>query len=468
MRSGNADGAKGGRKMDVVEKIREGKKSAAVVEIPKQAEETEAVPPWVELSVWTPRMWTALQDGVKGGQWFSLIDKVWKRKNLESAYGKVARNRGCAGVDHISVSKYGQKLDYQLDLLRNSLIEGRYRTQALLRKHIPKEGGVETRPLSIPSVRDRVVHTATKQVIEPIFEKMFSENSFGFRPGRSNKDALRATVEALKSGKLYVVDADISKCFDTIPHEPLLERIGEQISDSRMMKLIGDFLKQGIMEAGEQWEAQEGTPQGGPLSPLLANIYLNPVDWLMHEKGYTSIRFADDIVILCEREEEARAALEHLREWMRGNGLSLNPDKTRMVDMNKHKAYFEFLGYKFYRTTQNRLRWFARAKSKKKLRSKIRPLTKRCNGHSMDEIIRKLNPILRGWFEYFKHSLPSDFQEVDGWVRMRLRSILRKRHKGRGRGHGSDHTRWPNAYFLELGLFSLVAARESLRSSASR
>ncbi len=150
------------------------------------------------------------------------------------------------------------------------------------------------------------------------------------------------------------------------------------------------------------------------------------------------------------------------------NGLRLNPDKTRLVDMTQPKAYFEFLGYKFYRTTQNRLRWFARPKSKKKLRSKIRPLTKRCNGHSMEEIIRKLNPILRGWFEYFKHSLSSDFRQVDGWVRMRLRSILRKRHKCRGRGRGSDHKRWPNAYFWELGLFSLVTARDSLRSSASR
>ena len=454
--------------MDAVEEVRQGKKSAGVVAIPKQAEETEALAPWVEPSVWTPRMWTALLNGVKGGQWFSLIDKVWKRENLESAYRRVARNKGCPGVDHISVSKYGQRLDDQLELLRGSLIDGSYRTQALLRKHIPKEGGSGTRPLSIPTVRDRVVHTATKHVIEPIFEKTFSETSFGFRPQRSNKDALRATVEALENGKLYVVDADISKCFDEIPHEPLLERVGEQISDSRMMTLIGDFLKQGIMEVGEEWEPQEGTPQGGPLSPLLANIYLNPVDWLMHAKGYTSIRFADDIVILCKSEEDAHAAREHLREWMRENGLRLNPDKTRLVDMTQPKAYFEFLGYKFYRTAQNRLRWFARPKSKKKLRSKIRPLTKRCNGHSMEEIIRKLNPILRGWFEYFKHSLPSDFAEVDGWVRMRLRSILRKRHKGRGRGRGSDQQRWPNAYFWELGLFSLVTARESLRSSASR
>jgi len=277
-------------------------------------------------------------------------------------------------------------------------MEGSYRTQALLRKHIPKERGREPRPLSIPTVRDGVVHTATKHVIEPIFEKTFSETSFGFRPKRSNKDALRATVEALKSGKLYVVDTNISKCFDEIPHEPLLERIGEQISDSRTMTLIGDFLKHGIMEAGEQWEPQEGTPQGGPLSPLLANVYLNPVDWLMHEKGYTSVRFADDIVILCES-EDALAALVHLREWMGENGLRLTPEKTRVVDMSKPKAYFE---------------------------------------------------------------------QVDGWVRMRLRSILRKCHKGRGRGGGFDQIRWPNAYFWELGLFSLVTARDSLRSSASR
>jgi len=248
------------------------------------------------------------------------------------------------------VSKYGERLDEQLGLMQSSLMEGSYRTQALLRKHIPKEGGRGTRPLS----------------------------------------------------------------------------------------------------------------------PLLANVYLNPVDWLMHEKGYTSVRCADDIVILCESEEEALAALEHLREWMGENALRLTPEKTRMADMSKPKAYFEFLGYQFYRTPQNRLRWFARPISTKKLRSKVRPLIKRCNGHSMDEIIRKLNPILCGWFEYFKHSLPSYFKQVDGWVRMRLRSILQKRHKGRGRGGVFDQIRWSNAYFWELGLFSLVTARDSLRSSASR
>jgi RNA-directed DNA polymerase len=454
--------------MDAMEEIWQGKTSAGVVAMPKQAEETEALAPWVEPSVWTPRMWTALEDGVKGGKWFSLIDKVWKRDNLESAYRKVSRNKGCPGVDHVSVNKYGQRLDKELEHLRNTLIEGSYRTQLLLRKNIKKEGGVGTRPLSIPTVRDRVVHTATKHAIEPIFEKTFSETSFGFRPKRSNKDALRATVEALKKGKLYVVDADISKCFDTIPHEPLLERVGEQISDSRLMGLLGAFLKQGVMDAGEEWEPQEGTPQGGPLSPLLANVYLNPLDWLMYEKGYTSIRFADDVIILCESEKESVAAMGHLKDWMRENGLSLNSEKTCMVDMNQPKAHFEFLGYQFYRTAGHKLRWFARPKSKKKLRSKIKPLTKRCNGHSMDAIIRKLNPILRGWYEYFKHSLSSDFREVDGWVRMRLRSILRKRHKRRGRGRGNDHNRWPNAYFWDLGLFSLVAARKSCNPSALR
>lgn len=455
--------------MDAMSTERIGKIPAKVAEPRPAGETNRASAPWVESSVWTDRMWTALQDGVRGGRWHSLSDKVWKRKNLENAFRKVSRNGGCPGIDHVTVQEYGRRIDKELDGLEWVLRENRYGPQMLLRKYIPKEAGGGNRPLSIPTVRDRVVQTAIKQVIEPIYEQTFHGNSYGFRPNRSNKDALRKVVELLKNGHLYVVDADISKCFDTIPHAPLMERVGEKVSDKRLLGWIGQLLGQGIMEAGSEWEPEEGTPQGGPLSPLLANIYLNPVDWVLEEHGHTSVRFADDMVILCRSREEADGALDLLRRWMRQNGLELSEAKTHTVDMSEPKAYFDFLGYRFYRTERNNsLRWFARPKSVQKLRSKIRPKTKRCNGHSLEAIVRRINPILRGWFEYFKHSVPSMMEEVDRWVRMRLRSILRKRSKRRGRGRGSDHQQWPNAYFRELGLFSLTVARADLCSSAQR
>ncbi len=438
----------------------EGSQSAEVAK-PIQAEES---PKWVEPTVWTPRMWTALEEGVKGGKWFSLIDKVWNEANLRRSFEKVARNKGSAGIDHVSIGKFEEELEEELTRASEALSKGTYRPQLLKRTYISKDGGKGRRPLSIPTVRDRVVHTAVRHVIEPIFERTFAENSYGFRPGLGCKKALREVNELLHGGWNYVVDADMRKCFDTIPHGPLIKRVEERISDRRMLELIKAFLKQGIMEGGEQWEPQEGTPQGGPLSPLLANIYLNPVDWMMNEAGYRMVRYADDLVVLCRNRQEAEEALRKLKDWVQANGLSLNPEKTRMVDMSQPREYFDFLGYRFYRSGKGKLRRFPRPRNMGKLRAKLRKHTKRCNGHGIEQIIQKINPILRGWYEYYKHSNRSTFQEVDGWVRMRLRSILRKRHRGRGRGRGRDHTRWPNAYFAEHGLLSLVATRASVCS----
>jgi RNA-directed DNA polymerase len=296
-------------------------------------------------------------------------------------------------------------------------------------------------------------------VIEPIFEKTFCESSFGFRPQRSNKDALRATVEALKSGKLYVVDADISKCFDEIPHEPLLERIGEQISDSRMMTLIGDFLKQGIMEAGEEWEPQEGTPQGGPLSPLLANIYLNPVDWLMHAKGYTSIRFADDIVITTVHHPGSDRLLKYskrrIEEELERLGVELNLEKTKIVDLEKGET-FNLLGFTWRLVVSRKGKKYPlltpRPEKRNAILKKVREIIRRNWSEKLPVVIGKLNQVLRGWVNYFRIGHASEvFSYVRWYVEKRVRRFVRKKQKRPGYGFKVWST---GVIYRDWGLYS--------------
>lgn len=426
----------------------------------RQAGEARAQKAWAEPCVWTERMLATLETGVRGGKWFSLADKVWREDNLRAAFSRVAANNGSAGVDHVGVAAYGGRMEMEIAKLSAELRAGTYRPQPLKRVYIDKPGSAEKRPLGIPTVRDRVAHGAVKQVVEPIFEAVFAANSYGFRPGLGCKDALREVQSLLDGGWTHVVDVDIKSFFDTIDHGRLMRLIGEQIADGKLLELIRLFLKQGVMDGVESRETEEGTPQGGVISPLLANIYLNPLDWLLLEGGYRSVRYADDMVILCRNAAEADRALGLVRQWMEGARLTLHPEKTRIADMTQPGARFDFLGYRFMRTAARaRLIRTPRPKSVLKLREGLRSVTKRCNGYSLDEIIRRVNARLRGWFEYFKHACRSTFVEIDGWVRMRLRSILRKRRKRKGRARGDDHTRWPNAFFTEHGLFSCVAAR---------
>lgn len=329
-------------------------------ETSKQVGETQARWAWVEPCAWTENMLTALEKGVKGGQWFSLIDKVW------------------------------------------------------------------------------------------------------------DEDALWEVDRLLGEGNLHVLEVDFKKYFDSIPREPLVKQVGERISDGRMLPLIEKFLQQGVMEEGRRWEPEEGTPQGSVISPLLANIYLHPLDQSLRAAGYKPIRFADDLVVVCRSREEAEGALSVLMNWAAESGLPLHPQKTRIVDMREHRAYFEFLGYRIQRTRKERLRWWPRPKSMTKLKDQLRVETRRANGRSLQEIIRRINLKLRGWFEYFKHSIRPTFETLDGWVRMRLRSILRKRQGRRGRGRGQDQRRWPNAYFAEQGLFSTLTAHQYACQSARR
>jgi RNA-directed DNA polymerase len=265
--------------------------------------------------------------------------------------------------------------------------------------------------------------------------------------------------ELLKSGHVHVVEVDIRGYFDAIPHGRLMAEVEKRVADGRVLGLIEAFLKAGVMGEMAGWEVEAGTPQGGVISPLLANIYLNPLDWLLAQAGLELVRYADDLVVLCRAPEEAAQALATIRQWMAEAGLELNAEKTKVVDMAQAGAHFEFLGYRFWRGKAGKLRRFVRPKSRQKLHAKIKPLTKRNNGHSLEAIVAKLNPILRGWYGYFRHASAAALGEMDGWVRARLRSILRKRHGGKGKGRGRDHQRWHNRYFAELGLFGLEAAR---------
>lgn len=413
---------------------------------------------WVEPAVWTPRMLSALDEGVKGGVWFSLMDKVYAPRNLEAAYRKVASNKGSAGVDGVTVERYGRRLEAELERLGALLRASRYEPQAVRRVWIPKGNG-EKRPLGIPSVRDRVVQTALRNVIEPIFEQTFSEHSYGFRPGRSAHDALGEVTRLLRQGNRYVVDADICKYFDSIPKDRLLARVRERVADGRVLALLEQYLEQEVMDGLERWTPACGTPQGAVISPLLANLYLNPLDHEMERRGWQMIRYADDFVILCASPEQAREALAYAHAWLAEQELTLHPGKTRIVDMNAEGASFEFLGVRFKYAQKQGDMQFPRDASVDKLRTGIRAKTRRTNGRSLERIIAEVNATLRGWFAYFKHCHPNSFPDLDKWVRMRLRSILRKRRKGKGRGRGKDHQRWPNAFFTKCGLFNLVAAR---------
>ena len=425
-----------------------------------------------ERGVWTEPMLAALARGLEGNKWFSLIDKVWSERTLELAWEKVKFNAGACGVDGITIDRFGKDSQSRLLAVKEQLKRNTYQPKPVKRVWIEKPGSAEKRPLGIPTVTDRVVQAAVRMVIEPIFENRFAAHSYGFRPGCGCKNALRRVEELLRAGNTHVVDVDIKGYFDTIPHDRLMALMREHIADGRVLGLIEGFLKQGVIE-GENWhEAKaEGTPQGGVISPLLANIYLNPLDWQMAELGYEMVRYADDMVVLCRSQEEANAALAKLREWMAEAGLTLHPDKTRTVDMGVADSHFDFLGYRFKRSRRGRLIRLVRPKSLRKLRESIKPRTRRNNGRSMEAIVADINRTLQGWYAYFKHVHSSELGEIDQWLRARLRSILRKRRGGRGRGRGKDHHRWPNRYFTGLGLFCLLEAKvteiTSLRKGAN-
>lgn len=409
--------------------------------------------------LWTEAMLAALQRGVKGGKWHSLFDKVSRLETLELGWTQVERNAGAAGVDRVSVERFAQARDYYLAELASTLRDGSYRPQPVRRVYIPKGKG--QRPIGIPSVKDRVVQAALKLVIEPIFEHEFEPRSFGFRQGLGCKDALREVDRYLKSGHFWVVDADLKSYFDTIPHAALLAKVGNRIADGRVLELVQQFLKQDIMEDMTRWTPTSGSPQGSIISPLLANVYLHELDVEMREAGLVMMRYADDTVVLCRTREAAESALARMRAWVNANGLTLHPDKTHVGDCRVAGQGFEFLGYRFEAG-----RRCVRKKSLKSVRDKIRAKTRRNEGNSLEYVIASLNPILRGWYGYFQHAHWYTFSSLDGFIRRRLRAMLRRQKRRPGQGRClCDHKQWPNAFFADLGLFTMSEAHRLARQS---
>jgi RNA-directed DNA polymerase len=292
-----------------------------------------------------------------------------------------------------------------------------------------------------------------------VFE--FQEHSYGFRHGRGCRHALERVETLLEQGYTWVVDADLKSYFDTIPHDKLLDRVREKISDRRILALIEQFLHQGVLEELNRWTPEEGTPQGAVISPLLANLYLNPLDHKLAAAGYEMVRYADDFVILCRSPEEAELALALVRQWTDDNGLTLHPTKTKVADALQDG--FDFLGYTF----RGSLR-LPREKSLDKFRSTLRAKTARKRNGSLHQITGDLNATLRGWLIYFRYSNPRVLRKQDEYLRGRLRTMLRKRGKRRGVAKGAEHQRWPNAFFHNLGLFSLTTAHALFCQSCLR
>jgi RNA-directed DNA polymerase len=468
-KSGNADGAKGGRKANASS---DRDREATSPKVPRQADKQGEEDLWqrygAERGIWSEKMLVALEKGVKGNRWFSLIDKLARGDTLAMAWAKVRSNAGACGVDGITVERFAKDSQSRLLVVKEHLKGGSYQPKPVKRVWIPKPGSRQKRPLGIPTVTDRVVQGALRMVVEPIFEREFAPHSYGFRPGRSCHDALRRVEALLQSGHTHVVDIDIKGYFDAIPHERLMKKVAERIADGRVLELITRFLKAGVMEGLERWEAEAGAPQGAVMSPLLANVYLNPLDWLLAAAGLEAVRYADDMVVLCRDAHSAQHAMGLIEQWMREAGLELNSQKSRIVDLGITGSHFDFLGYRFWRGKGGKLRRLVRPKSEQKLRERLKPLTRRASGWSLEMILAKVNPILRGWYGYFKQASTDALKETDGWVRGRLRSILRKRRKGKGRARGNDQQRWNNCYFRRLGLFCLEEARKAELTSLPR
>jgi RNA-directed DNA polymerase len=404
-------------------------------------------------------MLEALQEGPKGGRWYSLIDKVAKESNLRAAWEQVRRNQGAPGVDRVTVEMFERRLAENLERIGGELRSASYVPQAIRRVMIPKPGRPgETRPLGIPTVRDRVVQTAMRNVLEPIFESRFAEHSYGFRPGRGCKDALRRVHGLIDAGHLHVVDADLKGYFDSIPHDRLLELVRSRISDGRVLGILQGWLEQPVMEGLASWTPEKGSPQGAVISPLLANAYLDPLDHIVAAAGIQMVRYADDFVLLCRTRTDAEAALTLVAEWVASAGLTLHPEKTQLVDLEAG-GRFTFLGYTFHKNGH----WPSH-KAEKQFRETLRPLLPRKSGESLERVIAKVNRVLVGWFQYFQHTRAWVFRDYDKWVRMRLRAMLWKRTKRTRYKRTAANAIWPNNFLRRHGLISLTEAhREATR-----
>ncbi len=404
---------------------------------------------WAEASIWTDAMLKALSNGVKGGKWFSLIDKVYRIGTLEAAWQKVRAYKGAAGVDKVTVNTFEAQQGKYLKELENELKVGTYKPKAVKRVKIPKGQG-KMRSLGMPTVKDRIAQQAVKMVLEPIFEKEFLDMSYGFRPKKGAKMAIEEVSSLIKEGYTWVVDADLQAYFDTIPHEKLMAKVEQHISDGRVIELLEMWLKQEIMDECKLWVPTVGSPQGAVISPLLSNIYLHGLDVFVTNAGYKMIRYADDFVILTRSRKEAEDALNLVQEWVSEHELALHPDKTHLGNCMVEGEGFEFLGYRFEAGTS-----WVRRKSIQKFRDRIRQETSRVCGKSLDAVIGKLNPILRGWCNYFKGVTKYTLGTFDSFVRRRLRAIIERQNKRRSFGAGWCNQKIPNKFFASKGLFNM-------------
>lgn len=354
-----------------------------------------------------------------------LMEKILSAENLNRAYKQVKRNKGAGGIDGMQVDELLPFLKEHKDELLKSLWDGKYRPKPVRRVEIPKENG-KTRKLGIPTVVDRLIQQAITQVLSPIFEKQFSDNSYGFRPNRSAHDALRRCQAHITDGYKYVVDMDLEKYFDTVNQSKLIQILSETIKDGRVISLIHKFLKAGVMDGGMFEESPEGVPQGGPLSPLLGNIMLNECDHELEKRGHRFVRYADDMMIFCKSKKAAKRTLDHILPYIEGRlFLRVNREKTKVSHVN----YVKYLGYSFYiYRGEGRLR--IHPKSIQKLKDKIREVTGRSNGMGIEERRTKLNQVVRGWTNYFKLADAKNLlSSLDEWLRSRIRMVTWKRWK---------------------------------------
>ena len=403
----------------------------------------------------------------------SLIDKVYKRKNLEMAWDRVEANRGSGGVDGQSLEAFGQQLGSELNRLQTELKEEAYQPQPVRQVQIPKAGKPgEFRTLGIPTIYDRVCQQALLNRLEPIFEPVFDDANFGYRRGRSTKDALRKVWKEIESGREWIVDADLKDFFGSVDHEKLLTLVAQRVADGRVLRLIKAMLKAGSYGQGRLFPSERGTPQGGVVSPLLSNILLTPFDREMRRRGYQLTRYADDWVITCKSVAEARAAVAAALRILKQLGVVLHPQKTRIVHVQHG---FEFLGYKIKRGKALRLPAskirsqarsgalyaYPREKSICRFKDQVRQRTKRRVPLRTRELIAELNPVLRGWGEYYKRAhVRKLFHQLDGWVRRRIWSHRFKRWRNGG------WKQLPNAkLYGEYGLVNLVGLIPSIASA---
>jgi group II intron reverse transcriptase/maturase len=403
----------------------------------------------------------------------SLIDKVYKRKNLEMAWEKVKENRGSGGIDGQSLEGFEGQLNQQLDRLHRELKEDAYRPLPVRQHPIPKRDKPgEYRVLGIPAIYDRVCQQALLNRLEPIFEPIFDDASFGYRRGRSTKDALRKIWKEIQGGAEWIVDADLRDFFGSVDHEKLLTLVAQRVADSRVLRLIKSMLKAGSYGKGQLFPSERGTPQGGVVSPVLSNVLLTPFDREMRLRGYRLTRYADDWVVTCKSAAEARSAVDAARRILKQLGVELHPQKTRIV----HVRYgFEFLGYKIKRgerklylpegkirsqTREGALYAYPKEKSIRRFMDQVRQRTKRRIPLQTKELIAELNPLVRGWGEYYKRAhVRRLFHRLDAWIVRRIWSHCCKRWRNCGWKQLPE-----TKLYGEYGLVNLVGLIPSLAS----